>query len=96
VRGDNPRLRVIALTLMVLVVAGSIWARLFYWQVIQHGQLSKWAVRQYEQVVPLPPARGVIYDRDLRPLAVNTTVYSVSSSRRPRCRPTSERWWRPR
>jgi len=77
VRGDNPRLRVIALTLMVLVVAGSIWARLFYWQVIQHGQLSKWAVRQYEQVVPLPPARGVIYDRDLRPLAVNTTVYSV-------------------
>jgi cell division protein FtsI/penicillin-binding protein 2 len=77
VRGDNPRLRVIALTLMVLVVAGSIWARLFYWQVLQHGELSNWAVRQYEQVVPLPPARGVVYDRDLRPLAVNTTVYSV-------------------
>jgi cell division protein FtsI/penicillin-binding protein 2 len=77
VRGDNPRLRVIALTLVVLVVAGTIWARLFYWQVLQHGELSKWAVRQYEQVVPLPPARGVVYDRDLRPLAVNTTVYSV-------------------
>src|SRR5712692_6093514 len=77
VRGDNPRLRVIALTLLVLLVAGTIWARLFYWQVMQHGELSKWAVRQYEQVVPLPPARGILYDRDLRPLAVNTTVYSI-------------------
>jgi len=77
VRGDNPRLRVLALTLLVLMVAGSIWARLFYWQVLQHGELAKRAVRQYEQVVPLPPARGIVYDRDLRPLAVNTTVYSI-------------------
>ena len=76
-RGDNPRLRVLALTLVVLMVAGSIWARLFYWQVLQHGELAKRAVRQYEQVVPLPPARGIVYDRDLRPLAVNTTVYSI-------------------
>ena len=76
-RGDNPRYRVIALTLAILVVASAIWGRLFYWQIVEHGQLSQWATRQYENVVPLPPARGVLYDRDLHPLAVNTTVYSV-------------------
>ena len=76
-RGDNPRLRVIALTLLILLTAGAIWGRLVYWQVLQHGELSKWAAGQYQKVVPLPATRGVLYDRDLRPLAVNTTVYSV-------------------
>jgi cell division protein FtsI/penicillin-binding protein 2 len=68
---------VIALAMTVLILAGSIWARLFYWQVLEHGELSQWAAGQYEKVVPLPATRGVLYDRDLRPLAVNTTVYSV-------------------
>jgi len=77
VRGDNPRARVISLTLVILVVASTVWTRLFYWQVVEHGELSQWAARQYENVVPLPAARGVLYDRDLHPLAVNTTVYSV-------------------
>jgi len=70
-------MRVLWLLTACLLLASVIWGRLVYWQGLQHGELSKWAVRQYEQVVPLPPARGVIYDRELRPLAVNTTVYSV-------------------
>ncbi len=77
VRGENSRLRVVALGLVVALIAGTIWTRLAYWQVVEHGRLSQWAARQYEHVVPLPPARGVILDRQGQPLAVNTTVYSV-------------------
>jgi len=68
---------VIALTLLMLLTAGAIWGRLVYWQVLQHGELSQWAADQYQKVVPLPATRGILYDRELRPLAVNTTVYSV-------------------
>ena len=77
VRGENPRLRIVALGLVVALFAGAIWTRLAYWQVVQHGRLSDWAAKQYEHVVPLPPARGVILDRQGQPLAVNTTIYSV-------------------
>ncbi len=77
VRGENPRLRVVALGLVVALFAGAIWTRLAYWQLVEHGRLSDWAAKQYEHVVPLPPARGVIYDRQGQPLVLNTTVYSV-------------------
>jgi len=60
-----------------LVLAGSIWVRLAYWQVIEHGQLAQQAQAQYRQVVELPATRGVILDRNLTQLVVNTTVYSA-------------------
>ena len=77
VRADNPRLRVVAIGLVVALLAGAVWTRLAYWQLVEHRQLSQWAASQYEHEVPLPAARGILYDREHRPLAVNTTVYSV-------------------
>ena len=62
---------------IALVLAGSIWVRLAYWQVIEHGQLAEQAQAQYRQVVDLPATRGVILDRNLTQLVVNTTVYSA-------------------
>lgn len=89
VRADNPRLRVLAIGLIVAVLAGAVWTRMAYWQLVQHGQLSRWAASQYEHEVPLPASRGVLYDREHRPLAVNTTVYSVFVS--PDAVPAEER-----
>jgi stage V sporulation protein D (sporulation-specific penicillin-binding protein) len=77
IAGADPRLRVAGLGLAIALLATTIWARLVYWQVIESHQLSTYAADQYQHEVPLPATRGVIYDRELRPLAVNVTVYSV-------------------
>jgi cell division protein FtsI/penicillin-binding protein 2 len=59
------------------VLAGAVWARLAYWQVFRHVQLSASAQAQYRELVPLPAARGAIFDRNMTQLVVNTTVYSA-------------------
>ena len=71
------RWRVIALLLAGALLAGAIWTRLAYWQVVQHVQLSAEAQAQYHELVELPAVRGSIFDRNMRQLVVNTTVYSA-------------------
>ena len=63
--------------LIALVLAGAVWSRLAYWQVMEHGRLSMQAQAQYHELVELPAARGAIFDRNLTQLVVNTTVYST-------------------
>ena len=63
--------------LVAVVLAGMVWARLAYWQVVQHGQLTLQAQAQYRELVELPALRGAIFDRNLTQLVVNTTVYSA-------------------
>jgi len=60
-----------------VLLAGVVWARLAYWQVVRHVQLSSQAQAQYREVVQLPALRGVILDRNMTQLVVNTTVYSA-------------------
>src|SRR5437660_2571275 len=71
------RWRVIALLLAGALLAGAIWTRLAYWQVVQHVQLSAEAQAQYHELVELPAVRGSIFDRNMIQLVVNTTVYSA-------------------
>src|SRR6266853_175766 len=71
------RLRILALLLVAALLAGAVWARLAYWQVLRHVQLSAQAQAQYHEVVELPAVRGAIFDRNLTQLVVNTTVYSA-------------------
>src|SRR6266851_15454 len=79
------RLRILALLMVAALLAGTVWARLAYWQVLRHVQLSASAQAQYHELVQLPALRGVIFDRNLTQLVVNTTVYSafVSPTRSP-------------
>ncbi|MHB8613923.1 MAG: peptidoglycan D,D-transpeptidase FtsI family protein [Candidatus Dormibacteraceae bacterium] len=70
-------MRILAIVIVALVLAGMVWSRLAYWQVLRHGQLAMQAQAQYREVVELPPARGAIFDRNLTQLVVNTTVYSA-------------------
>ena len=62
---------------VALVLAGAVWSRLAYWQVLQHNLLTQQAQAQYREVVQLPAMRGSIFDRNLTQLVVNTTVYSA-------------------
>ena len=59
------RLRILALLLVAALLAGAVWARLAYWQVLRHVQLSAQAQAQYHEVVELPAVRGAIFDRNL-------------------------------
>jgi cell division protein FtsI/penicillin-binding protein 2 len=76
-REPSFRARVLCLLVASLLLASVIWARLVYWQVLQHARLSADALTQYSKVVELPAARGLIYDRNGQPLAINETVYSI-------------------
>jgi len=76
-RLPSPRLRIFALLTVAVLLAGVVWARLAYWQVVRHGQLSLQAQLEYREVVELPAVRGAIFDRNIRQLVVNTTVYSA-------------------
>jgi stage V sporulation protein D (sporulation-specific penicillin-binding protein) len=71
------RLRILALLMVAALLAGTVWARLAYWQVMRHVQLSASAQAQYHELVQLPALRGVIFDRNMTQLVVNTTVYSA-------------------
>jgi cell division protein FtsI/penicillin-binding protein 2 len=73
----STRLRILAMVVVALVLAGMVWSRLAYWQVARHGQLAMQAQAQYREVVDLPAVRGAIFDRNLTQLVVNTTVYSA-------------------
>jgi cell division protein FtsI/penicillin-binding protein 2 len=76
-RIGSTRLRILSMVLVALCLAGMVWSRLAYWQIVQHGQLAMQAQAQYREVVQLPAARGAIFDRNLTQLVVNTTVYSA-------------------
>jgi stage V sporulation protein D (sporulation-specific penicillin-binding protein) len=65
------------MVLVAVVLAGSVWTRLAYWQVARHGQLAQQAQAQSREVVELPAVRGAIFDRNMTQLVVNTAVYSA-------------------
>lgn len=79
-RGDTTRLRVLWLLAIALLLAGSVWARLVYWQVTQSGRLSQMAADTHLATITLPAVRGEIHDRDGNALAINVTVYDVKVS----------------
>src|SRR3982074_52147 len=76
-RIGSTRIRILAMVLVALVLAGMVWSRLAYWQTARHGQLAQQAQAQTREVVELPAIRGAIFDRNLTQLVVNTTVYSA-------------------
>jgi cell division protein FtsI/penicillin-binding protein 2 len=71
------RLRIFAMIAAAALLAGVVWTRLAYWQVVRHVQLASQAQAQYRELVQLPALRGVILDRNMTQLVVNTTVYSA-------------------
>src|SRR5260221_7909453 len=71
------RWRVLALVLAAALLAGLVWTRLAYWQVVRHVDLAASAQAQYREGVELPALRGGIFDRHLKQPVLNTTVYSA-------------------
>ncbi|HTV08791.1 MAG TPA: penicillin-binding protein [Candidatus Aquilonibacter sp.] len=57
--------------------AGAIGFRLFWLQVVRHSEFVKRATMQQQRTFEVAPRRGVLYDRNLRELAMTVLVDSI-------------------
>lgn len=71
----TPRIRKVLYCLLVLFLLLAV--RLFFVQLGAAKPLSRLASNQYKSFIPLLPKRGVIYDRNLRELAISINLNSV-------------------
>ncbi len=71
------RWRLFAAAAFVLVCFGLLLARLLHLQVHQHEQLATQAENNRIAVLPLPPSRGTILDRNGVVLATNYSAYTL-------------------
>ncbi len=58
-----------------LLWSGLVWARLFYWQVINGDKLAAQAISQTIQIKEVLPERGRIYTSDKFPIVLNEKNY---------------------
>ena len=78
----SPRYQVVPWRLWVIygfvsLALGSLLFRLINLQVVQAGDWLNQAVENYTTTVSIPPARGIIYDRNGSILASNVASYNV-------------------
>ncbi len=80
---DQPRLkrlfrkRLAVIVFFVLILALILLGRLFYLQVLQHPYYKTLSQDNSISLVPTPPTRGLIYDRNGVILAENLPAYSL-------------------
>jgi cell division protein FtsI (penicillin-binding protein 3) len=68
----------------LLIVAGvsllwstAVLGRLVYLQLVRHGDYLARALRQQQRTIEITPQRGIIYDRNMHPLAMSVAVKSA-------------------
>jgi cell division protein FtsI (penicillin-binding protein 3) len=71
------RVRFSLICLFFLSWAILIAARLFWLQVVHHGEFLERARQQQQRTFDVAPRRGVLYDRNLRELAMTVQVDSI-------------------
>lgn len=71
-----PRVRLVVVAALALVWMCAVLARLSYLQLFQYRDYLARARKQQQRIVEISPRRGVIYDRNLRELAMSISVDS--------------------
>ncbi|GHE19873.1 penicillin-binding protein 2 [Halomonas urumqiensis] len=71
------RMRALLASLVVFTLTGILMGRLGYLQVVQHEVYSTRSENNRVRVEPLPPTRGLIYDRNGELLAENRPTYNL-------------------
>jgi penicillin-binding protein 2 len=69
--------RIIAATVVILLLVVALFTRLFYLQVVKHEYFSDLSQGNRIRIEPLPPSRGLILDRNGDPLALNRPAYQL-------------------
>jgi penicillin-binding protein 2 len=73
--------RVIAATTVILICLGALFARLVFLQVVKHDYFSDLSQGNRIRIDPVPPSRGLIYDRHGTALALNRPAYQLEVTR---------------
>jgi len=76
------RFRIYLVAIFFIIGLGANVLRAYQLQVLKRGELNALALSGYKDVVPLPPKRGTIYDRDGHELAVSVEVGSIYANPR--------------
>ena len=69
--------RTVAAFLLILLMIAGLIVRLVYLQVVGHEHYATLSKDNRIKISPLPPTRGIIYDRHGRVLAENVPTYSL-------------------
>ena len=69
--------RFLTFALIVVIGISGLTARLFYLQMVDGGRLATLAVHNRTVLEPIKSPRGLIYDRNGRPLVTNVPTYVV-------------------
>src|SRR5260370_13492254 len=72
--GPIRRIRFVGVALIFLVWVGLIGLRLGWLQLVRHQHYVETAAKQQQRTFEVAPPRGVLYDRNLRELAVTVLV----------------------
>jgi penicillin-binding protein 2 len=72
------RNRSLVAALIIVLMAGALVSRLVYLQVIEHDVFITRSDSNRMRVEPLPPRRGLIYDRNGKLLAENRPTYNLT------------------
>jgi penicillin-binding protein 2 len=78
---QNLRIRLRMIQGIVLVLLGLLGVRLYVLQVINGPKYAEVAVNQRIRLLPIPAARGVIFDRDGKMLVDSRPIYNIILSR---------------
>ncbi len=69
--------RVVVVFVFIMLLTFALVGRLVYLQIVGHEQYASMAKDNRIRIEPLPPTRGIIYDRHGRVLAENLPSYSL-------------------
>ncbi len=72
------RRRVVVVAAVMLMLIGVLTAQFYHLQIVLHGDYATQSDRNRIHVRPLPPTRGLIYDRTGQLLADNRPSYTLS------------------
>lgn len=72
-----PRLRFVALIAILIFWVAIIAVKLVWLQVFRHAEYAGREQRQQQRTFQIAPRRGMLYDRDLQPLAMTVLVDSI-------------------
>jgi len=65
------------LLIVFITILTALVGRLAYLQVVRGPELERWALAQWMRDVPVEPKRGVIFDRNMRELAISANADTV-------------------
>jgi cell division protein FtsI (penicillin-binding protein 3) len=71
------RTRFLVICIFFLVWACAIAGRLFWLQIVRHQDFVERAAKQQEHTFEVAPRRGILYDRNLREMAMTVLVPSI-------------------